>query len=223
MGLKGRIGMHIIVIFVSAVLAGGVLAAGADRIYPTIKVVVYKGDQKVGAYTREAPFPEGATLATEGRCAVKLSDLFLVAEDESVFSSTASGRQRNLFVKEGIIYFKASGMRQPLTLVTPGGNVTIQSLRLDAATGDPSVKGFVAVTQNRSELGVVDGGSLDVLTAKGRSTLKAGHSMVLSQAEMDIGAPSEGEKPAEEVPQKPKEFSMTGKQIALATVGAVAG
>ncbi|MFZ0613541.1 MAG: hypothetical protein WAM73_14985 [Desulfobacterales bacterium] len=221
--LKGRIGMNIIVFIVSAVLVGGVFAAGADRIYPTLKVVVYKGDQKVGAYTREAPFPEGATLATEGRCAVKLGDLFLVAEDQSVFSSNASGRQRNLFVKEGIIYFKASGMKQPLTLVTPGGNVTIQRIRLDAAVGDQSVKGYVAVTENRGELGVVEGGSMDVLTDKGQSTLKAGGSMVLSQAEMDIGAPPEGEKPAEEVPPKPKEFKMTGKQIALATVGVVAG
>ena len=61
-------------------------------------------------------------------------------------------------------------------------------------------------------MGVVEGGSMDVLTDNGQVTIKSGHNLILSQAEMDIGAPPEEEKPAEEEPQKPK-TGLTGTQI----------
>ena len=105
--LKNRIEINIIVLFLTIAMLNPGVAVGAssDRIYPTDKVTIYNGDQKVGAYTKEAPFPEGATISTSGRCAVKLGDLFLVGEDQSVFSSNTSGRQRNLFVRDGIHLF----------------------------------------------------------------------------------------------------------------------
>lgn len=223
--LKNRIEIYVIVLLLTiAMLNPGVaVGAGLNRIYPTDKVTIYDGDKKVGVYTKEAPFPEGATISTSGRCAVKLGALFLVAEDQSVFSSNTSGRQRNLFIKDGNIYFKISKMRQPLTLITPNGEITVQSIRLDAALYDQSIKGYVAVTKGQSELGVVEGGSMDVLTDNGQVTIKSGSNLILSQAEMDIGAPPEGEKPAEEEPQKPQAVKWTGTQIAFATLGALAG
>ena len=236
--LKSRIKINAIVLFLTiALLSTGVaVGAGSDRIFPTKKVTIYDGDKKVGVYTKEAPFPEGATISTNGRCAIKLGDLFLVGEDQSVFSSNTSGRQRNIFVREGIIYFKTSAMRHPLTLITPDGHITVQNIRLDVAFNDHSIKGYLAVTKGHSELGVVEGGSMDVLTDNGQVTIKSGHNIILSQADMDIGAPPKGEKPvegepqkpsgekpAEEVPQKPKAVSWTGTQIALATLGALAG
>jgi hypothetical protein len=223
--LTNRIEIKVIVLLLTAFMVNPGVAVGAnsDRIYPTIKVTIYDGDKKVGGYTREAPFPEGATISTTGRCAIKLGDLFLVAEDLSVFSSNTSGRQRNLFIREGTIYFKTSKMRQPLTLITPKGEITVQSIRLDAALYDKSIKGYVTVTAGQSELGVVEGGSMDVLTDNGQVTIKSGHNLILSQAEMDIGAPPEGEQPTEEETQKPKAVKWTGTQIALATLGALAG
>ena len=93
-----------------------VAMAGSDRIYPTNKVTLYRGEKKVGVYTKEAPLPDGSVISTDGRCAVKLDDLYLVAEDQSVFSINTSGRHRNLFVKEGIVYFKTSAMRRPFSV-----------------------------------------------------------------------------------------------------------
>jgi len=222
--LKYGIEINAIVLLLTiAMLNPGVaVGAGLNRIYPTDKVTIYDGDKKVGVYTKEAPFPEGATISTSGRCAVKLGALFLVAEDQSVFSSNTSGRQRNLFIKDGNIYFKISKMRQPLTLITPNGEITVQSIRLDAALYDQSIKGYVAVTKGQSELGVVEGGSMDVLTDNGQVTIKSGSNLILSQAEMDIGAPPEGEKPAEEEPQKPK-TGLTGTQIGYIALAALGG
>ena len=222
--LTKRIEINVIVLILTAFMVnpGVVVGANSDRIYPTIKVTIYDGDKKVGAYTKEAPFPVGSTISTSGRCAVKLGDLFFVGEDQSVFSSNTSGRQRNLFLREGIIYFKTSRMRQPFTLITPDGHITVQRIRLDAALYDHSIKGYLAVTKDQSELGIVEGGSMDVLTDNGQVTIKPGNSIFLSQAEMDIGAPPTEEQPTEEEPQKPK-TGWTGTQIALATLGALAG
>ena len=152
---KNKVFINSIVLFLAFAMVNSEVAigSGSDRIYPTQKVTIFNGEQKVGVYTREAPFPEGATISTTGRCAIKLGDLFLVGEDQSVFSSNTSGRQRNLLVREGTIYFKTSRMRQPLTLITPKGEITVQSIRLDAALYDKSIKGYVAVTKGQSELG----------------------------------------------------------------------
>ena len=222
--LTNRIEIKVIVLLLTAFMVNPGIAVGAnsDRIYPTIKVTIYDGDKKVGVYTKEAPFPEGATISTNGRCAIKLGDLFLVAEDQSVFSSNTSGRQRNLFIKDGNIYFKTSKIRQPLTLITPNGEITVQSIRLDAALYDQSIKGYVSVKKGQSELGIVEGGSMDVLTDKGQVTLKSGNNIILSQAEMDIGVPPEEEKPAEEE-KKPPETGMTKTQMAYIALAALAG
>ena len=75
---------------------GAAVGAGSDRIYPTKDVTIYNGDKMVGIYSREAPLPEGVTISTNGRCAIKCGDLYLVAEDQSVFSANTPGRQRNL-------------------------------------------------------------------------------------------------------------------------------
>ena len=202
---------------------GVVVGASSARIYPAHKVIVYRGDQKVGVYTKEAPLPEGSIISTEDRCTVKLEDLLLVAEDQSVFSINTSGRHRNLFIKQGIIYFKTSGMRHTLTFITPDGQIFVQSIRLNAAFNDQSLKGYVAVSKNQSELGVVEGGSMDVFTDKGPVMIKSGKKIILSQAEMDIGLPEE-EEPAkeEEETSKPKAGMSTGQKIAIGALGALA-
>ena len=65
--LKNRIIINAIVFFltISMLNAGVAVGAGSDRIYPTQKVTIYDGDKKVGVYTKEAPFPEGATISTD--------------------------------------------------------------------------------------------------------------------------------------------------------------
>ena len=50
--------------------------------------------------------------------------------------------------------------------MTPDGQITVQSIRLDASFTDQSIIGYVTVDKGQSELGVVQGGSLDILTEK---------------------------------------------------------
>ena len=195
--------------------------ADADRIYPTNKVTLYRGDKVVGVYTKEAPLPEGSVISADGRCAVKLDDLYLVGEDQSVFSINTSGRQRNLFVKEGTIYFKTSAMKRDFAFITPDGPINVQRIRLNAAFGDGSIKGYVTVAKNQSELGVAEGGSMDVFTDNGLMTIQSGKKIILSQADMGIGLPEE-EKPAAQKPPESEPGMSRHKKIAYGALGAVA-
>ena len=187
-----RITIVLCMIAIFAVL-GLTASAEADRIYPTNKVYIHNGSQKTGIYTREAPLPEGAIISTDGRCAVKLDELFLVGEDQSVFSTNTSGYQRNLLVKEGTIYFKTSRLSRVITFITPDGHISVQRIRLNTALNDQSIIGYVSVEENQSELGVVQGGALDIITEDGQKTIKSGEKIILSQADMDalIGRPGE--------------------------------
>lgn len=225
------------VVFLLAFLMGIQIVpvlADSDRIYPTNKVTLYHGDKKVGVYTKEAPLPDGSIISTDGRCGVKLDNWYLVGEDQSVFSINTSGRQRNLFVKEGIVYFKTSAMKRSFSFITPAGAITVQTIRLNAAYSDPSIKGYVAVADNQSEVGVAEGGAMDVLTPDGLMTIQSGKKIILSQADMDIGLP-EGDEPVEKKPaetEPPKETRApetepgldlsTSTKITFGAVGVVA-
>ncbi|MBR9986595.1 MAG: hypothetical protein KFF68_11845 [Desulfosarcina sp.] len=224
-----RIEIRIVVFSLAFLMVsqGVSVLADADRIYPTNKVTLYRGDQVVGVYTKEAPLPEGSIISADGRCAVKLDDLYLVGEDQSVFSINTSGRQRNLFVKEGTVYFKTSAMKRSFSFITPDGPISVQGIRLNAAFGDGSIKGYVAVTENRSEFGVAEGGSMDVFTDNGLMTVEAGKKIILSQADMGIGLPEE-EKPAAKQPppaEQPSESEpgmSRNKKIVYGVLGGVA-
>ena len=197
--------------------------AGADRIYPTGQATLWRGDQKIGVYTQEAPLPEGAVISTEGRCAVKLDDLYLVAEDQSTFSINTTGRQRNVFVKQGIVYFKTAAIAHGLAFVTPNGQFSVQQIRIHAGFGDASLKGYLSVTDKQSELGVAEGGAMDVLTDDGLVTVDAGKKIILAQADMDIGLPEDDQAAAEQPPVEEEETGWSKRtKITVGVVGGVA-
>ncbi len=198
-----------------------VALAGVDRIYPTGKATLWRGGRQIGVYTQEAPLPEGAIISTEGQCAIKLDDSYLVAEDQSVLSISTTGRQRNLFIKQGIVYFKTSGIKHALTFVTPNGLISVEQIRLHSEFGDAALKGYVSVTEKQSELGVAEGGIMDVLTDEGLKTIEAGKKIILAQADMDIGLPEE-EQPPVEKPVEQKKPYWTTKKIAIGALGAAA-
>lgn len=223
---KNGVAIKVVVLFFSFSTIGQsvALSAGSDRIYPTDKVTLHRGDQVVGVYTKEAPLPEGSIISTTGRCAIRLDDLYLVAEDQSVFSISSSGRQRNLFIKQGLVYFKTSAIKRTLAFITPAGQISVHQIRLNAAFDDASIKGYVSVTEKQSELGVAEGGSMDVFTDEGLMTIQAGKKIILSQADMEIGLPEKEEPAAKPQPESKKGWS-TGQKIAAGAVGvgAIAG
>jgi hypothetical protein len=219
----------LVCLLIGSLVNPGMLAlAGGDRIIPSQKVTLYRGDQVVGEHTKEAPLPEGVVIATNGRCGVKLEDFYLVGEDQSAFSINTTGQQRNLFIDRGTLYFKTSGMRRQLEFITPNGQIGIQRIRLNASATNASIKGYVAVAGDRSELGVSEGGVIDVLTDQGLLTVEPGKKLILSQADLDIGLPEEEPKatpPAAE-PQPSTQTGpagwSAGTKVALGALGAAA-
>jgi hypothetical protein len=163
------------------------------RIYPTGKISIYKGQQKVGEFSKEAPLPEGFLIAADGKCGVKMEDIYLVAEDRSMFSVATSTNLRELSIKEGTLYFAVSDMSRSLNFITPSGNLAVLDIILNATTDRQRLKGYVAAKPNGSELGVIEGGSMIVSTQQGETMLTSGQRLILSQADMDVGAPEEVE------------------------------
>ena len=200
---------------------GAVAVAGSGRIYPANQVTLHRGGKIASVYTQEAPLPEGSIISTDGRCAVKLDDVYLVAEDQSIFSIATTDRQRNLLIKKGTIYFKTAAMRRALAFITPNGQIDVQRIRLNAAFLDGTINGYVAVTEDAIELGVGQGGSMDVLTDQGPMTIDAGKKIILSQADMDIGLPAE-EEPAAQQPPEPEPAKSNKNKIIYGTLGVAA-
>jgi hypothetical protein len=196
-----------------------IIAYAGGRLLPNGPVTLYQEDKAIGTYTQEAPLPEGAFLRSGQRCAVLLHDLYLVAEANTLFAVDTSGNQRNLTVRDGIIYFKTGDMRRPLNFITPAGQVNVHQIHLNAASGDASIKGYVAVHQDRIELGVAEGGSMVVSTDQGVMTVSTGSRIILAQAHMDLGLSEEDEPEAEPTPPPPAGWTQ-GQKIAAGAIGA---
>jgi hypothetical protein len=127
-------------------------------------------------------------------------------------------------VKEGVIFFKTADMRRPLHFITPWGEISVEQIRLHAASGDASIKGYVAVYPTRTELGVAEGGSMDVITDQGLMSISSGSRIILAQADMDIGLPEEQPQAEADPPPEPQGWSQRQKIAAGAIgAGAVAG
>ncbi len=192
------------------------------RIYPTGKITIYNGNQRVGEFNKEAPVPEGFLIAADGRCGVRMEDIYLVAEDKSLFSVATSANQRELLIKEGTLYFAVSDMSRSLNFITPFGMLAVLDILLNSATGSPQLKGYVSVKKNGSEIGIIGGGSMIVSTQKGEMMIESGKKLTLAQADMDVGAPevteTTDEKEAKEETEKKPGMSRNQKII----VGAIA-
>ena len=182
----------ILVVFSTSALASNLDFA---RIKPGGKVLIYRGDQQVGELTAEAPFPDGALLACDGDCAVKMNGLLLVGADKSLFSVTTRANSRELLVKNGTVYFALSKMPHSLVFVTPGGVVTAQQLILNAAADGGLLKGYVTATGDSAEIGVYEGGSVLVSTVSGETTIQSGKKIVLAQSNLGQTSGNGGQTP----------------------------
>jgi len=175
------------------------------RIYPTGKITIYSGNQRVGEFKNEAPVPEGFLIATDGRCGVRMEDIYLVAEDKSLFSVATSTNLRRLLIKKGTIYFAVSDMSRSLNFITPFGVLAVLDILLNSATGSPQLKGYVSVKQNGSEIGIIEGGSMIVSTQQGEMMIESGKKLTLAQADMDVGEPEKIETTDEKEGKDEKE------------------
>ncbi len=207
--IKNKLGLKFFAIGLSFALTlpGFASELKSARIYPTGKITIYSGNQRVGEFNKEAPFPEGFLIAADGKCGVKMEDIYLVAEDGSLFSVVTSANLRKLLIKKGTLYFAVSDMSRSLSFITPSGSLAVLDILLNAATDRPQLKGYVAVNQNGSEVGVIEGGSMIVSTEQGEMMIEPGQQITLAQADMDVGAPKE----IETIDEKEGKGEKTGK------------
>ena len=212
--------------FVSTGFASG-LSVG--RIIPKGKVALFQGDQKVGEFSSEAPLPEGAFLSVQGECGVKMSDLYLVAIDKSMFSVTTDSDSHKLSVKTGIVYFALSSMPHILVFNTPDGVVTTHQILLNASAKSGLLQGYVSVGDDVTKVGVLEGGSLLLSVGDGETRrINAGQELRLAQAglfedkeEKKEEPKDKKDKPKDKPVEKAKGMSTTAKVlIGLGTVGA---
>ena len=190
--------MVIIIILFSFVAEDFSLGAYSGRIIPMGRVSVYKGDQKVGEFNEEAPFPEGFVLECNKQCVVKLDDLYLVAADKSMFSVTTKTYRRELRIEEGTIYFALRTLPRSLAIITAEGDFTVHEVRLNASSDGNFLKGYVSVKPATTEIGVIEGGSMLVSTTEGEKIIKTGERITIAQVDFDI------DEQGVEAPAKPK-------------------
>lgn len=175
------------------IVSGSAFAADIknSRLMPEGKIVVSQEGKNIAEYSREMPVPEGALLTCQGKCAVKLDDMLLVAEDLSQFSIDMKNNQRILNVQKGIVYFGLSTMPRTVVFLTPDGAVSADRVFINASSGTNMLEGYVKGSARSSELGVLSGGSMPLMTSRGVKALKPGDRFVFAQADMgedDVGA-----------------------------------
>ena len=237
---NNRIKFKVIAIFVLLAFASTTFASGLSvgRLIPKGKVTLFQGNQKVGEFSSEAPLPQGTLLSVRGECGVKMSDLYLVAIDKSLFSVTTNPDSRKLAVKTGTVYFALSAMPHALIFQTPDGVVTTHQVLLNASSESGLLQGYVSVTEDIAKVGVLEGGSMLLSVGDGKTMrINAGQELRLAQAGLfeDKGDKKEEPKDKKEEPKDKKDkpedkaggeakgMSTTAKVlIGLATVGGIA-
>ena len=164
----------------------------SGRVFPKGKVFIYKDGQKVGEFSKEAPLSNGTLMECKGRCGVKLPDLYLVAEDNAVFSVNTDLYSRELYVSKGTVYFAVASMDRTLMFTTDHGSFTTKQVLLNASTDGGVLKGYINASPDGSELGVLDGGSMVVSTFEGDKIIRSGKRILLAQVPLTTGTVAGG-------------------------------
>ncbi|MCF8052722.1 MAG: hypothetical protein K9L59_15885 [Desulfobacterales bacterium] len=156
-----------------------------SRLTPADKVTVLQNGKKIAQYTEEMPVPGGVLLETTGRCAVRLGSISFVAEDQARFAVDTDGKDNLLKVERGTVYFGLSGLAgNALVFLTPEGAVYSDQVLLNASSDGNLLEGYVRVTEETSEVGVLRGGSMNLVTHDGPQLLRTGQSMILAKADI---------------------------------------
>lgn len=179
----------VVLLTLAVVTAGYAASTDSARVIPTRKVYIIRDGQIVGEFSNESPLPEGSLLRCDEKCSVKMDDAYMVVESGTEFSVTPAAESTALYVKTGTVYFAINESTRPIQITTPSG---------DAATGDltmtdSELRGYVRVTGNETEIGVIGGGIMMVETASGEMAVNAGNAITIASS----GSESSGAAAAE--------------------------
>jgi len=166
----------IVIVFFAFGSLGFSASVNSARIIPNGRVSIIENGKVVGEFSKEVPLPKGALLKCEAQCTVKLTDAYLVAEPGTVFSVSPMANSNELMVQEGTVYFSVTESSRPLQFNTPGGVVTTRETSL---TGS-ELKGYVRVSGNETEIGIIEGGTMIVETASGEMAITPGKQVTIA-------------------------------------------
>jgi hypothetical protein len=183
---KHPLALRLVIVVVSFAFAAVGFSANANsaRIIPRGTVSVIKDGKIVGEFTKEGPLPEGSLLRCEGQCTVRMNDTYLVVESDTVFSVSPTANSNELMVQEGTVYFSINESSRPLQFNTPAGDVTTRRTSLT----DGELRGYVRVSGNETEVGVIGGGSMIVDTSSGELAILPGKKITLALIVPEIPA-----------------------------------
>ncbi len=178
---KNTLILKVLVVFVSFAMATAGFAAGVNsaRIIPNGRVSIIENGKVVGEFSQEAPLPEGSLLRCKAKCAVKLDDVYMVVDPGTVFSVSPMADRLEMLVQEGTVYFSATESTRTIQFNTPAGVVTTRETSL---TGS-ELKGYVRVSGNATEIGVIDGGTMRVATTSGEMAIVPGKQIIITLAD----------------------------------------
>jgi hypothetical protein len=188
---KSTLILKVWVVFMSIAMTtvGFSASTNGARVIPTGKVTIIKDGRVVGEFSKEAPLLEGSLLRCEDQCAVKLDDTYMVVAPETEFSVTPGAGHTELYAKEGTVYYAMNESSSPLQIDTPNGEVTTGDLIMT----DSEVRGYVRVSGNETEIGVIGGGTMMMETASGEMAVTPGNAITLAAAGSETsGAAADG-------------------------------
>jgi ferric-dicitrate binding protein FerR (iron transport regulator) len=117
-----------------------------------------------------------------------MNDAYMVAEPGTVFSVSPMANSNELLVQEGTVYFSVTESSRPIQFDTPGGVVTTRETSL---TGS-ELKGYVRVSGNETEIGVIEGGTMTVETSSGEMAITPGKQVTIAVLNPDPPAAATG-------------------------------
>lgn len=171
-----------VVISAMLLMVPGVLAGTKGRIIPDKSVSLEKNGT-VSKFNEQTVIDENALMACDGNCMVKLRGVSLVAVNQSKFAVKENSEMLNLYVEQGRVSFVLADTAQTFAFYTPDHHHIITEGFIAPASANPSIEGFMNVTDKAVEIGM-ERGSMIVQTAEGSQTINAGQSMMLAQADV---------------------------------------
>jgi hypothetical protein len=209
--------------------SGVTFAYPIARIIPYGKVNVYQDGELLQVLQEEAPLPEGASLHIEGKCAVRMNDLYFVVQDGGQFSTQTGGGINQVTIENGTFYFAAIESTAPVAFNTPSGTIRTDQVALAASDESAFLRGYVNVSQDTTQMGVLGGGTLTVATAKGLQSITTGEQLTLLAKPVSVSAGTADDPPdaaptdvpSEEVGSIPAAY-LIGGGLGVAALAALA-
>ena len=207
------------IVFLAFTWSGVAFAYPIARIIPYGKVNVYRDGELLQVLQEEAPLPEGASLRIEGKCAVRMNDLYFVVQDGGAFSTQTSGAVNQVTIENGTFYFAAIESTEPVAFNTPSGTIRTDQVALAAGDELAFLRGYVNVSEATTQMGVLGGGTLTVATAKGLQSIATGEQLTLTKA-VTTAAETDDDRPDPAAPVVPGEAAGSTQAAAAPPVAA---